>query len=139
MMYTALTRRDAIAEEIMHELASRHFVHPCSSIRTCRMDLADVGDHYELKADLPGYAREDLHIDLNGDQLTISGSCEQNDENDARDYIFRERRHESFSRSFDLEGLDRDAITAQFHNGVLTVFLPKKPEEIESKRSIAID
>ena len=63
--------------------------------------------------------------------LHISGeSKEKNEEKEGRKYLIKERRHTSFERSFSLpDGLDESAISAAFENGILTVRLPKLPEE----------
>ena len=50
---------------------------------------------------------------------------------DSRGYVYRERRMGSYSRSFDISGIEEAAITAKYENGVLTLDLPKaqKPEK----------
>ena len=53
-------------------------------------------------------------------------------------YLCRERRSGSFSRSFSLEGIQEDGITAAYQNGVLELTLPKRQEVLPQSRKIAI-
>ena len=65
-----------------------------------------------MKADLPGFAKEDIHIDLNDNTLTIH--AEHNEENETKqdNYVRRERRYGSFSRSFDVTNINTSDIDA---------------------------
>lgn len=103
-------------------------------------DIQDQGDHYLLEAELPGFQKEDIHIDMDGDYLTISAEHkdEVNDEDKEHNYIRRERRYGSFKRSFNVAGIETDAIKAAYKNGVLELTLPKKTEQIPASRQIEI-
>ena len=99
-----------------------------------RTDVIEKDNAYQLEAELPGFNKEDIRIDLKNDTLTISASHSDNkDEKDENGkYIRRERRSSSFQRSFHAEGLKPEDISAQYKNGILTVTLPKK-EAIPAK------
>lgn len=103
-----------------------------------KTDVIDQGDHYELQAELPGFNKEDIKIELKDDVLTISASHSENQEEKDKDgkYIRRERRSASYSRSFTVENLTPEDIDAEYKNGVLSVKLPKKEEvkQEEAKR-----
>lgn len=103
-----------------------------------KTDVIDQGDHYELQAELPGFNKEDINIELKDDVLTISASHSENQEEKDKDgkYIRRERRSASYSRSFTVENLTPEDIDAEYKNGVLSVKLPKKEEvkQEEAKR-----
>ncbi len=104
-----------------------------------RTDVIEKDDSYQLEAELPGFNKEDIKIDLKDNLLTISAShSENNDEKDNEGkYIRRERRSTSYQRSFRVEGLKPEDIIAQYRNGVLTVNIPKKealPEKEEAHR-----
>ncbi len=87
----------------------------------------DRGDHYELQAELPGFEKEDINIDLKNDMLTISASHkEESSENEKKNYVRRERRYSSYSRSFHVEGLSPADIDASYNNGILEVRFPKR-------------
>src|ERR687889_1062973 len=98
------------------------------------MDLVEADDHFLLKADLPGLGEEDVSIELRDNALTISGERKSEHETRERGWYRVERSFGRFSRSLTLpEGVDADAITANFHNGVLEVRIPK-PEERKPRR-----
>ncbi len=100
-----------------------------------RTDIRDDGDHFTLEADLPGFNKEDISLDLKDSILTISAIHQESDEqkDDKGNYIRRERRYGSFQRSFDVTGIDQSGISAAYQNGVLTLSLPKeRPVQSES-------
>jgi HSP20 family protein len=100
-------------------------------------DIVESDTHYILRADLPGVAEEDLKVQLDGDVLTISGERRSQSEQRHGGYVRYERSTGSFRRSVRLpEGVDADAIEANFDRGVLEVTVPK-PERV-TPRSIAI-
>lgn len=106
-------------------------------INSCRTDIRDDGDKYVMEAELPGFEKEDIKLDINGTQLTIAAEHSTNsDEKDEKgNYIRRERTFGSYKRSFDVSDVDTEAISAAYKNGILTLELPKKkPEEPVSKR-----
>ena len=101
------------------------------------MDIKDNGDSYQLKADLPGVEKEDLHIDLNGDAMTIS--AQRHSQYDQQgNYVRCERSFGSFSRTFDVSGVDTEHVTAAYQNGVLTLEMPKKAEAVPEFRRLEI-
>lgn len=104
-----------------------------------RTDILDKGDHYELQAELPGFKKEDIHIDLDGDYLTISAQHnEETEEKKDGQYVRRERRYGSFQRSFDVTGIAKEAIQAGYADGILTLNLPKAQIQQPTKQQIQI-
>ena len=102
-----------------------------------RTDIRDSGDSYLLEAELPGFKKEDISLDLKEGILTITAShSETSEEKDEKgSYIRRERKYGSFQRSFDVTGIETTGITAAYENGVLAISLPKaKPVEPETTR-----
>jgi len=106
-----------------------------------KTDVIEKDDCYQLEAELPGFNKEDINIDLKNDTLTISASHNENkDEKDENGkYIRRERRSSSYQRSFHVEGLKPEDVIAQYKNGVLTVNLPKKEAIPEKEETIKIE
>lgn len=102
-----------------------------------RTDIRDTGDAFVLEAELPGFKKEDIALDLKDGILTISAAHEEKseDKDEKGTYIRRERKYGSFNRSFDVTGIDENGITAAYENGVLVLTLPKaKPVEPEARR-----
>ena len=98
------------------------------------MDLVETEDHFVLKADLPGLTEEDVHIDVEGDVLTVSGERKAEHEDKREGYVRVERSYGSFRRSLTLpEGVDADAVRASFDRGVLEISIPK-PEQRKPRR-----
>jgi len=105
-----------------------------------RTDIKDEGDHFLLEAELPGFAKEDIDLDLKDGVLTISARHDETVENkdDNGRYVCRERRTGSFARSFDVSGIREEDIGAAYDNGVLRLTLPKQGEPQPQSRKIAI-
>ena len=107
---------------------------------TFKTDIRDAGKAFELEADLPGFKKEDIKIDIHGDRLTIS--AERKNENDEKDdtgnYVYRERSYGAYSRSFDLTGIRAEDITASYTDGVLKLELPKQEETKPEPRRLEI-
>ncbi len=104
-----------------------------------RTDIVDKGDQFLLKADLPGVAKEDIHLDLDGNDLVISVKHEENKEDKNESFVRRERVYGSYCRSFDVTGVDTEKITASYKNGVLELSLPKLADRPATGRKIDID
>ena len=99
------------------------------------MDLVETADHYIVCADLPGISDEDLTIQLEDNVLTVSGV--RNPEHAQQEGYYRlERAFGAFSRTLALpDGVDADAVQAQFDRGVLQLLIPKpeqkKPRQVQ--------
>ena len=100
------------------------------------MDLVESGDHFVLRADLPGMSEEDVNIELEDSTLTVSGERKTEHESSEEGYYRVERASGSFHRSLTLpKGVDPESVTASFDRGVLEVRIPKpearKPRKIQ--------
>ena len=93
------------------------------------IDISESEAAIEAKLDLPGVKPEEIEIQLNGNVLTISGERKAEKEEKGKTYHCVERRTGSFSRSFSLPcPVEEDEVAAEYHDGVLTVALPKTEE-----------
>jgi HSP20 family protein len=102
------------------------------------MDLIETADHYVLRADLPGLGEDDVNVELQDNVLTISGERKAEHETRQEGYYRLERAFGGFSRSLTLpEGIDPDAVQAQFDRGVLELRIAKpeqkKPRQVQIK------
>ena len=96
-----------------------------------------------ITADLPGVEEKDIDVSISGDRITIKGERkseqEEKKEDDGREFHRVERSYGSFQRSMSLPfKIDSDNVTADFKNGVLTVNIPKPPEEIQNTKKIEV-
>ncbi|HOM03260.1 MAG TPA: Hsp20/alpha crystallin family protein [Acetivibrio sp.] len=99
-----------------------------------KVDISENDKEYILEADMPGIDKENISIEVNGDVLTISAKCDEQTEVKKENYLRKERRASSMSRSFTLENVDSDRITARHERGVLTLILPKKETRYRGRR-----
>lgn len=110
-----------------------------SNVRSLRrwvpaMDLVEEGDHYVLRADLPGLSEQDVNVEVEDNVLTISGERKSEHEERREGYYRVERASGRFSRSLALpEGVDPESVRASFDKGVLAVSIPK-PEQAKPRR-----
>lgn len=107
---------------------------------TAAIDVRETDDAYIVEADVPGIKKEDVHIEVNDDVLTIKGERKGEHEEKRKDYHRIERQSGSFRRCIRIPGgFKSDAVDAKFEDGVLRVTLPKledaKPRRIEVKTS----
>lgn len=110
-----------------------------SNVSAFRTDITEKDGNYVLEADLPGFKKEDISVDIDKDCLTITAEhkSEEKEEN-ADSYIRRERYYGSYTRSFNVKGIDTEAITAAYNDGVLTLTMPKKEPEVPAARRLEI-
>ena len=79
-------------------------------VGTFKTDIQDKGDHYLLEADLPGMKKEDIAIDIDGDNLTIKAERRNEHEEKDKSYVRCERSYGSYARSFDISGVKAEGI-----------------------------
>jgi len=89
-----------------------------------------------IEAELAGYKKDEIDIEVKEGVLTISGGASQlNEQTDKSVYLLRELKRSSFSRSFKLgDQLDASAVGAKFDNGLLTITIQKLTKEPESTK-----
>ena len=103
------------------------------------MDLVETDDHFVLKADLPGLSEDDVHIDVEDNILTVSGERKAEHEDKREGYVRVERSYGAFRRSLTLpEGVEPEAVSASFENGVLEIRIPKPEQRKPRKISIGV-
>ena len=116
----------------------RSFFGNGSVVSAFRTDVSDTGDAFKLEAELPGFSKDDIKIDIENDCLTISTERKFDDEDKKKNFVKRERFYGSYSRSFDVTGIDTNAIEASYNDGVLTLTMPKKKAEVPASRRLEI-
>lgn len=131
---------DRAMQKAQRKLYGRH------AANMMKTDVQEHDDHYEVDIDLPGFAKDELSLELKEGCLVISASKgldkSEQDEQSGK-FVRRERYVGSMSRSFYVgENVKQEDIRAKYENGVLTLSIPKveaRKPEIEEKKYIAIE
>ena len=129
----------------MEQLEKQFFGEPDffgqNALAEFRTDVLDEGDHYELEADLPGFNKEDIKLELKGDNLVISAERHSNAEEKNKDgkVVRMERSYGSYQRSFNVSQIDTANIHASYDNGVLKLMLPKQNAQLPESRVLEIE
>ncbi|MGM9653549.1 MAG: Hsp20/alpha crystallin family protein [Eubacteriales bacterium] len=110
------------------------------SLNAFRADVKDTGKAYEIEMDMPGFKKEDIHLDVENGFLKVTAERRASSEEKDKDggVLRSERLFGSFSRSFDLAGVQEADITASYDGGVLKLVLPKKEETLPASRRVEI-
>lgn len=101
---------------------------------TMKVDIKNTEEAYVLEADLPGINKDELKLEFEDGRLTIAVERDEQLEADKDNYLHRERRFYSTSRTFSFEDVNQDQISAKYENGVLSVTLPKSKTLSRGKR-----
>jgi len=99
-----------------------------------RTNLYEDGDRFEIRAEVPGIAKDDLNVNIQGNYLEISGS-RTSDTPDGYKVHRTERGADTFSRSFTLpDDVNAEKVEAKLKDGILYLTIPKseatKPKQI---------
>lgn len=134
-----LTRRDPL-----EDLFRGFFVRPVEfssplAEASIKMDIKEAPEAYTVHAELPGVKKEDIHVTVEGNVVTIAAETRQEKEVKEGEHLLRsERTFGKLSRSFQLaENVDEAGAKARFTEGVLELTLPKKAPA--SNRRLAIE
>ena len=125
---------------MMADMERSFFGQPSTrAVSAFRTDVSDIGDAYKLEAELPGFKKEDISIDIKDERLTISAERKMENEENKPNYIKQERYYGSYKRSFGLEGINSDGIEASYVDGILSLKLPKQLPVVPESRRIEIN
>jgi HSP20 family protein len=96
--------------------------------RGIRLDVTEQPGTYRVQAELPGAKKEDIQVQIDGDQVTIGAEVRgESDSKEGERFVHKERYFGKYSRSFRLnQEIDQERAVAKFDNGVLELTLPKK-------------
>jgi len=93
------------------------------------IDMFEEGNELVVKAELAGLRKEDIRLDLAGNMLTLSGEKRGEEKVERKDYYRVEQSYGTFSRTLQLpEGVNMEAVKAQFKDGILEIRIPKNAE-----------
>jgi HSP20 family protein len=103
------------------------------------IDVTETDTAYTITAELPGISEKEVEVSITGDVLILSGEKRREREEREKNRYLSERSYGAFQRVLGIpDGVDRDAIAAEFSRGVLTVTLPKSKEAQNQQKKIEI-
>ncbi|MFA5171694.1 MAG: Hsp20/alpha crystallin family protein [Sulfuriferula sp.] len=103
-----------------------------------KMDVKETDKAYTVHAEIPGVKKEDIHVSIDGKQVSISCEVKKEKEEKAGEKVLRsERYHGKLYRSFTLsQDVDEASSVAKYTDGVLDLTLPKKKADTAKKLTI---
>jgi HSP20 family protein len=102
-----------------------------------QIEVEETSRDYVVTAELPGLEEKDVEILVCDDILIVRG--EKHARTEDRSRAFSERIYGRFERRIALDGVSEANVRAEFHNGLLTITVPKSPQSQQSVRRIAIN
>jgi HSP20 family protein len=103
------------------------------------VDIFETENELVLKADVPEVALQDIDVHVENETLTLSGERKFASEDSSKGFHRIERSYGQFTRTFSVPTtVDAEKVSAEYHNGVLTVRLPKKEAAKPRQVKIAV-
>jgi HSP20 family protein len=103
-----------------------------------KVDIKETDKEYIVEAEIPGVDKKDIQLELHDDLLTIQVQRNEQLDVENNNYIRKERRTSSMSRSFYVENVKQEDVTAKYENGILSIVLPKREPGIKKGKNIEI-
>ena len=109
-----------------------------ASARSPALDVAESDRSYIVKLEMPGVAREDVKVAIDGRQVTVQAQTQRSDERkEGERVVYRERSYSSYARTFTLPlEVDQVEAGAKLEHGVLTLTLPKRSARSASQITV---
>lgn len=117
------------------------FFSPTYSRSSFRIDILDKKDCYVLEAELPGFAKENISINVDGEYLTIKATKDSKNSSTTDEeatYVRKERTYGSYERSFHIPNINANEVEAAYNNGMLHVTMPKVTADKKNAKQIPI-
>lgn len=105
------------------------------STRLPRTNVQETDDAYVLTLEMPGLSKENIEVNFEDDQLVVKG--EKSEQKEDKGVVRREYHSTRYERSFHVNGVNRDKVSARMENGILHVTLPKTAERLGRKIDVA--
>ena len=103
-----------------------------------RSNIKETETSYVVEAELAGYNKDDISVDMSDGVLTISAETKKELEDKKDSYVRKERYEGKVSRSYSFDGVDEENVKAKYENGILTIELQKVIKNA-SKKNIVIE
>ena len=143
-MANDLTRRNNFLDNMMNmrNLMNDDFFSDFTPVEDhMKTDIEENDKQYQVKIDMPGFDKKDIHISYNDDLLTVTGHRDTFDDESDKDgnILHSERRYGQMSRQYRLPGVDLEQVNAKYTDGVLILTLPKLTKQANDGKHIEID
>jgi len=113
---------------------------PTETVNFPKIDIWEDEEKYVVEAELPGFDKKDIEVNITDDILTIKATRKKEEEKKDKNYYYAERSYGEFVRSVRLPSeVDKKSIKAKYNNGVLELTLPKTKEAKEKTTKIEIE
>jgi HSP20 family protein len=113
---------------------------PTETVNLPKIDIWEDEEKYVVEAELPGFDKKDIEVNITDDILTIKATRKKEEEKKDKNYYYTERSYGEFVRSVRLPSeVDKKSIKAKYNNGVLELTLPKTKEAKEKTTKIEIE
>lgn len=121
-------------DELFRDVSPAYYIKPLhgDALPTqIKLDLKETAGEFVVEAEIPGAGKENIHVSIDGNVVSIRAQIEQVDSQTKDDKLLRsERYYGEVSRSFQLSAdIDESASKARYENGVLTLNLVKKQKQ----------
>jgi HSP20 family protein len=131
----------SLVDDVFNDFFHRAALAPAgneAAVARARMDVIDRGAQFEIKVDLPGVAKEDIDVAVEGARVTLQAETrKQTEAKDGERVLLTERSVTRYGRTFELPAeVTEDGAEARFENGVLTLLLPKRVAATARKLAI---
>lgn len=138
MFLVPVSRQTQDLARSLERLIAGASTRPDTGARTPGLDLAETDLAYTVTLDLPGVAKEDVHVSVEGRRVSIQAQAQAGPEQkDGERVLHRERAPARYARHFTLpQEVDQTAADARLEQGVLKLSLPKRAARTASKITI---
>lgn len=109
---------------------------PIPSFHTFRTDIRETEGEYIIEAELPGFKKEQIEIEVTDNCFTIRAIRKDEKNEEGKGYIMKERMSGKFERRFLIENIDPEKATARYEDGVLKIIIPKQVPSQSKKVAI---
>lgn len=136
-----LIARTSLLDDFFKDVAPGFFVKPLHGDALpaqIRVDVKEAPDAYQLAAEIPGVSKEDIHVHIEGNVVSLRAEVKQQDTQTEGGKVLRsERYYGALSRSFQLPvDIDNTSARARYENGVLNLTLPKKGASVSQRLAV---
>ena len=124
---------------LIDQFFNESLAHSGGSAFVPKVDIAESAQAFELHVAAPGLSKEDFKIEVNENQLIVSGERKFTNEKKDKNFYAVETQYGTFSRSFNLpKNADAAKIQAKYNNGILELVIPKDEKKVQ-KQSIKVE